>query len=70
MIPGETILSGAPTTCPDCGEFVLPFKVLQSAAGWYIGTECNDGPYSRESGYFPTREAAQTALKDNTWEAR
>ncbi len=64
MLPGETILSGANPDC--CGE-TLPFKVCQSAAGFYIGTFCdNCGPYSRESGYFPTREAAQTAL--NEWD--
>jgi hypothetical protein len=70
MLPGETILSGAPETCPDCGVFVLPFEVLESGAGFYIGTMCNDGPYSRESGYFPTREEAETAFATNTWEAR
>jgi hypothetical protein len=70
MLPGETILSGAPETCPDCGVFVLPFRVLMSGAGYYIGTECNDGPYSRESGYFRTREEAETALATNAWEAR
>jgi hypothetical protein len=70
MLPGETILSGAPETCPDCGVFVLPFEVLESGAGFYIGTMCNDGPYSRESGYFPTREEAETALATNAWEAR
>ena len=70
MMPGETILSGAPDTCPDCGTFVLPFKVLQSGAGWYIGTMCDDGPYSRESGYFPTQEAAAEALASNSWESR
>lgn len=70
MMPGETILSGASEVCPDCGTFVLPFKVLRSGAGFYIGTMCQDGPYSRESGYFGTEEEAATALATNTWEAR
>ena len=70
VMPGETILSGAPETCPDCGTFVLPFQVLRSGAGSTSGPMCKDGPYSRESGYFPTEEAAATALETNEWEAR
>ena len=66
MIPGETILSGAPQTCPDCGV-TLNLEVLQSAAGYYIGTQCRCGPYTRESGYFKTRQAAEQALKDGSW---
>ena len=30
--------------------------------GYYIGTSCNCGPYSRESEYFKTRAEAQAAL--------
>lgn len=60
MLPGETILSGASPVC--CGVR-LPFKVLRSAAGYYIGTFCDAcGPYSRETGYYPTREDAQREL--------
>lgn len=61
ILPGETIRSGADSTCPDCGV-VLKEKICRSNAGYYIGTECNCGPYSRESHYYKTREAAQTAL--------
>lgn len=61
MIPGETIASGAPDTCSDC-HTVLKLEVLHSAAGYYIGTQCKCGPYSRESGYYPKREMAQKAL--------
>ena len=53
--------------------------VLRSAAGYYIGRVCTDlvefypdyiqEPYSRESGYFPTKEAAQKAL-DEGFEVR
>lgn len=57
MLPGETILSGAPVL-PGVSEF----QVLRSNAGWYVGTMCEEGPYSRESGYFKTREEAQSAL--------
>lgn len=61
MIPGETIATGAPSTCTDCG--VTPvLKVHMSAAGYYVGTYCDCGPYSRESGYYKTRKLAQAAL--------
>jgi hypothetical protein len=63
MLPGETILSGAPRQCPEC-KVRLVLKVLQSAAGYYIGTQCNCGPYSRQSHYFGTRATAEAALAD------
>ena len=63
MLPGETIASGAPTTCADCFKDVQN-EVLQSAAGYYIGSICECGPYSRESGYYRTEEDAQRALDD------
>lgn len=69
MLPGETILSGAKDTC-DCGTKLL-FQVLQSPAGFYIGTQCDVcGPWSRESDYFKTRELAQTALDTGKWVPR
>jgi hypothetical protein len=61
MLPGETIASGAPDTCPDCATKPT-LQVLRSAAGYYIGTQCECGPYSRESGYFERRDSAETAL--------
>lgn len=64
MLRGETILSGASNVC--CGK-ALRLEILRSAAGYYFGTACpNCGPYSRESGYYPTREKADHALKMNT----
>jgi hypothetical protein len=62
MLPGETIAAGAPSTCPDCGTKLVT-QVLRSPAGYYIGTWCECGPYSRESGYFPDNESAEHALK-------
>jgi len=48
----------------------LPIKVLQSGAGYYIGT-WNDGPCSRESQeYYPNKESAQSALTNNTFTQR
>ena len=57
MIQGETIANGANETCGDCG-WNLTIDVHRSAAGYYWGTWCGCGPYSRESGYYPTEEAA------------
>lgn len=63
MFPGETIATGAPKTCPDCG--VTPkLGVHESMAGYYVGTWCDCGPYSRESGYYKIREQAEKALED------
>jgi hypothetical protein len=62
MLQGETIHSGAPDTCKHC-KIKLELEILYSPAGWYIGTQCNCGPYSRESHYYRSRGAAETALK-------
>ncbi len=67
MMPGETIASGAPDVCRDC-KVHLVNKVLLSNAGWYIGTICNCGPYSRESGYYASVEEARKALEDGGFE--
>lgn len=69
MIPGETIMSGAPTTCPTCQRRVL-LEVCRSGAGYYIGTYCDCGPYSRESGYYRSHEEAQEAFNTGSWEPR
>ncbi len=62
MIAGETIATGAADTCEDCG--VKPeLQVCHSMAGYYVGTYCDCGPYSRESDYYKTREQAQAALE-------
>ena len=66
MIEGETVATGAPGKCNDqgCPGASGP-KVLQSAAGFYIGYFCDGcGPYSRESGYYATDEEAAAALQD------
>jgi hypothetical protein len=60
MIPGETLGNGAPQVCPDCKVKLVP-KVLHTWA-YYIGTQCDCGPYSRESEYFKLREDAQKVL--------
>lgn len=54
------------TTCgdEDCGR-PLELQVCQSAAGYFIGTECPmHGPNSRESGYIASREEAEDTLRE------
>lgn len=49
----------------------LLLEVLKSAAGFYIGTSTQDGPYSRESvEYWPTDAKAREALKNGIWTQR
>lgn len=54
-----------------CGR-ELPLQVLESGAGFYIGTFCPDcGPNTRESErYWRKREQAQTALDTGKWVPR
>lgn len=58
------------------GDRVSDLKVMQSGAGYYIGRSYWDeefgfeGPYSRESGYYATREAAQAELEEQTFTVR
>lgn len=65
MLQGETIASGASPQCPDCGTVLKPQVLCTNA--YYIGTECRCGPYSRESDYFPSREAAEAALQSGQY---
>lgn len=54
------------------GSERLPNRVLESGAGWYIGTLDSEGfPNSRESvEYFPTQAAAETAFANGAWTQR
>ena len=61
MMNGETIATGAADKCGDCGVNVT-LQVCRSGAGYYVGTYCNCGPYSRESGYYATQFEASAAL--------
>ena len=44
--------------------------VCQSGAGYYLGCADEEGPVARDSGYYPTSKAAQTALDNYSWEQR
>jgi hypothetical protein len=60
-LPGECV-NDTKTTCVNCGDELL-IRVCRSNAGYYVGFSCDEcGPYSRESGYYPTSDAAQKAL--------
>ena len=50
----------------------LPVQVLESAAGFYLGTlHPVQGPFSRESvEYWPTRSLAERALETGDWTQR
>ena len=61
-LPGETLYSGAPRTCPDCGSELVS-RVCRAGACFYIGSCCRCGPYSRESGYFASCAEAEAILK-------
>jgi hypothetical protein len=62
VMPGETIATGAEAVCSDCAQ-VPKLGVYRSQAGYYIGAYCACGPYSRESEYYETREAAEEDFK-------
>lgn len=69
VLPGETISTGANPNC--CGK-KLELQVLMSAAGYYIGTFCNNcGPMTRESIlYWRDFETAADALITDNWQRR
>ena len=59
--PSECV-NDTTTTCCRC-QARLNVGIQRSAAGFYVGFFCpHCGPYSRESGYFRTREEAELAL--------
>jgi hypothetical protein len=55
MLPGETVMSGADLPYPRARP-----KVLQSAAGFFIGfVEADGSPYSRETEYMDSYRAEE-----------
>ncbi|HIE1973532.1 TPA: hypothetical protein ACXKGF_001449 [Escherichia coli] len=51
--------------------YTLPLQILRSARGYYIGTQCDEGPVSRESAeYYSDRNQAEQALENSTWTQR
>jgi hypothetical protein len=60
-LPNETIATGAAPRCRDCDRMPR-LDVYRSGAGYYIGSWCACGPYSRESGYYPIERDARRAF--------
>ena len=57
--------------CTDCGLDVKTPKVQESAAGFYVGTFCNCGPYARWSvEYFGSHANAEKALNEGSYTLR
>jgi hypothetical protein len=62
VLKGETIANGAPKICSECQQ-EPELGVYMSAAGYYVGTYCGCGPYSRKSGYYESEKEAAAALE-------
>ena len=68
--PGETLSNGADPICPTCKQ-TAKMGVLLSGAGFYIGSRCGCGPYTRESLYYwKNLKEAEAAFSSDTWERR
>ncbi|MEA2180927.1 MAG: hypothetical protein QOF69_112 [Solirubrobacteraceae bacterium] len=65
-LPKETIATGYAPRCENCGKMPR-LAVRSSAAGFYVGTVCDCGPYTRESGYYRTRALAQADLNTGAY---
>lgn len=61
-LPGET--GHINRVCDGC-HTKLTAQIICSGAGYYIGTECHCGPYSRETSYYPSESAVRHALDNN-----
>lgn len=58
MVQGESVISGAPPICPECGQDVLEdirSRLRSDTPLASITTNCLCGPYSRESLYIEVR---------------
>lgn len=68
MMSGETIQTGSAQFCDECNVDALSkLDVYCSGAGYYVGTYCDCGPFSRESRYYATHAEAEVALADGTF---
>ena len=56
-----------PEFCPKCGVG-LDLGVYKSANGYYVGTACDCGPFSRDTPCFVRRGDAEVVLRELTGE--
>jgi len=69
-LPGETLHTGADPICAVCKQ-TAKMRVCHSNAGFYIGSYCGCGPYTRESlHYWQDINQAVHAFNTNNWERR
>lgn len=62
MVLKDECVKDMRTVCIDCGT-PLNIQVMFNDIGYFIGFYCpHCGPYSRESGYYPSWEEATVAL--------
>jgi len=74
MATARTLVAGPKgQLAREYGGESLPLQVLQSAAGFYLGTLQDDMPYTRESmEYWPTKDQAERAMAigEDAWTQR
>lgn len=67
--PGEIGWIGK--NCPDHPTIPLETKIMQSAAGYFLGTQCpacrleDPSPHSRETDYYASRVGIKAAFIQN-----
>jgi hypothetical protein len=49
--------------CDTCDTDLEP-QVMSTAGGYYVGTKCKCGPFSRESNYYASEAEAKEVLGD------
>lgn len=57
-----TMATGAPKVCGCCKK-IPEITVIGCGNGYYIGTLCDCGPYSRESDYYGDAGEAKARLR-------
>jgi hypothetical protein len=65
MLDRETIMSGGSPYCTHCCNFAK-FGIYESGAGFYVGSYCACGPFSRESCYYANETHVKIALSNGT----
>ena len=63
-LPNETIHLGASKRCSTCKTYA-ELQIMRSPAGFYLGSMCNCGPYSRESHYYNSKDQLQHDIDNN-----